>query len=105
MPSPLSEPVGLSSMIQSYVCNYLTHCGQEFSVCDLHKLIMSEVEHAIILEVLKHTKYNLSHASTLLGINRTTLRKKMNEYDIKNDSRTSVLSDLNGESSSSQTLT
>jgi Fis family transcriptional regulator, factor for inversion stimulation protein len=48
----------------------------------LHRLIMNEVEKPLLTEVLKHCEGNLTHAATLLGINRATLRKKLDEHGI-----------------------
>jgi Fis family transcriptional regulator, factor for inversion stimulation protein len=48
----------------------------------LHRLIMNEVEKPLLCEVLRHCEGNLTHASELLGINRATLRKKLDDYGI-----------------------
>ncbi len=48
----------------------------------LHRLIMNEVEKPLLIEVLKHCCGNLTHAAELLGMNRATLRKKLDEHGI-----------------------
>ena len=48
----------------------------------LHRLIMNEVEKPLLVEVLKHCCGNLTHAAELLGMNRATLRKKLDEHGI-----------------------
>ena len=47
-----------------------------------HRLIMNEVEKPLLVEVLKHCCGNLTHAAELLGMNRATLRKKLDEHGI-----------------------
>lgn len=44
---------------------------------DLYQLVMSEVEYPLLKTVLEHTDGNQSHAAEILGINRSTLRKKL----------------------------
>ncbi len=48
----------------------------------LHRLIMNEVEKPLLVEVLRHCCGNLTHAAELLGMNRATLRKKLDEHGI-----------------------
>ncbi|GEM_PF-215641 len=48
----------------------------------LHRLIMNEVEKPLLVEVLKHCCGNLTHAAEILGMNRATLRKKLDEHGI-----------------------
>jgi DNA-binding NtrC family response regulator len=48
-------------------------------VKDLHTMVMDTVERPLIRQVLERTKWNQVKASTILGINRNTLRKKISE--------------------------
>mgnify|MGYP001195091295 FL=1 len=50
---------------------------------DLHSLTLSQVEKPLFEVVLKYAKGNLSKASSILGINRATLRAKLKKYRIK----------------------
>jgi two-component system nitrogen regulation response regulator GlnG len=50
---------------------------------NLHDTVLSEVEKALILIVLRETKGNQLKTSRVLGINRNTLRSKIKEYKIK----------------------
>jgi len=50
--------------------------------CDLHKMVIGETEQALLQFVLEHTDGNQSRAAQLLGLNRGTLRKKLNYYGI-----------------------
>ena len=49
----------------------------------LHSLIVSGVEKPLIAMVLNKTDGNQTQAAKILGINRNTLRKKIQEYDLQ----------------------
>ncbi len=49
---------------------------------DLHARVMQEIEKPLFLEVLQHCQGNQSRAAAALGINRSTLRKKLRQYDL-----------------------
>ena len=49
---------------------------------DLYKIVISEVEIALFQFLLDRTKGNQSLASSILGINRNTLRKKLSQLDM-----------------------
>lgn len=49
---------------------------------NLHKVIMSEAERALIATVLEHTDNNQSKAAEILGITRATLRNRLTRYKI-----------------------
>ncbi len=49
----------------------------------LHALVIGEVEKPLIEAVMKHTNQNQTKAANALGLSRSTLRKKMIQYDIK----------------------
>jgi Fis family transcriptional regulator len=51
-------------------------------ISGLHELVMSEVEKPLIVATLEHTGYNQSKASEILGMSRSTLRKKIERYKI-----------------------
>ena len=48
----------------------------------LYDLVMREVEEPLFKVVMGHVQGNQSHAATILGINRGTLRKKLKEFGI-----------------------
>jgi len=50
---------------------------------NLFQLFMSQVEKPFLEVVLKNCNNNQSRASDMLGINRNTLRKKIQMYKIK----------------------
>jgi Fis family transcriptional regulator len=49
----------------------------------IHDMVMRNVEKPMIELVLSETEGNLTQAATMLGINRNTLRKKMQDLRIK----------------------
>ena len=49
---------------------------------NLHKVILSEAERAVISTVLTHTDHNQSRAAEILGITRATLRNRMARYKL-----------------------
>ena len=50
--------------------------------CDLYKLVIEEVELPLMEVVMKYTKQNQTQAAAILGINRSTLRKKLKAFDL-----------------------
>ena len=48
----------------------------------LHDLVITGVEKPLLEIVLKETNGNQTQAANILGINRNTLRKKIQEYNL-----------------------
>lgn len=48
----------------------------------LHKLVFEHVEKKLLEHVLRFTKANQSHAATILGLSRSTLRSKIRLYGV-----------------------
>lgn len=55
---------------------YLSDRG-ECEADSLYTLMLSEMESGLLAEVMKHCEGNQSRAAAVLGINRATLRKKL----------------------------
>ena len=53
---------------------------------DLYKMVMNETEYALIKSVLAYTGGNQSKAAESLGITRSTLRKKIRQHGLDDDS-------------------
>ena len=51
--------------------------------CAIHHMVIASVEKPLLESILKHAQGNQTRAAELLGLNRNTLRKKMQEYGIK----------------------
>ncbi len=64
------------------VSGYLQQIEEE-QVCHLYRLVLSEMEQPLLETVMRHVNGNQSQASQLLGISRSTLRKKLSTYQIE----------------------
>jgi len=74
-------PTALQEFVQAHMETYFTNLEGK-PTNSLYDLIMSEVEQPLLRVVLKHTRGNQTRASEILGINRGTLRKKLNIYGL-----------------------
>jgi len=45
-------------------------------------MVLQQIEKPLIEFVLQQTDNNQTHAANVLGINRNTLKKKMQKYDL-----------------------
>ena len=48
----------------------------------LYELVLNEIERPLLEEVMRRTRGNLSRAAQQLGLNRATLRKKLEKHGI-----------------------
>jgi Fis family transcriptional regulator len=55
-------------------------------VNDLYRLVIEEVERPLLVTVLDHTQGNQTLAARLLGVSRSTLRKRLRTYHIGDES-------------------
>jgi Fis family transcriptional regulator len=70
---PLHECV--RAAVRAYLGNMADH-----DVQGLHRMVMDEVERPLIETVLESTNNNQSLTARILGISRSTLRKKLAAY-------------------------
>ncbi|HQU17222.1 MAG: Fis family transcriptional regulator [Chromatiales bacterium 21-64-14] len=49
---------------------------------DLYRLVLEQVERPLLEVVMHHTGDNQTRAAAILGLNRTTLRKKLREHGL-----------------------
>lgn len=49
---------------------------------DLYDMVIKEVERPLFEAVMNHVRGNQSKAAKILGINRSTLRKKLENYKL-----------------------
>lgn len=52
------------------------------SIDGLYQMVLDEVEQPLLEAVLKHTRSNQTRAAQILGISRSTLRKKLAKYGL-----------------------
>ena len=48
----------------------------------VYDMVVGQVEHAMLESVMRHTRSNQTRAAEVLGINRSTLRKKLKLYGL-----------------------
>lgn len=72
-------PIGncVRETVETYLHNLNGHQGDA-----LHKLVLEQVEMPLLEVVMRHCAGNQTQAAELLGINRGTLRKKLQRYQI-----------------------
>ena len=58
------------------------HLLGDHETSGLYQMVLAEVEAPLLQAVMRHTGNNQSRAAELLGINRTTLRKKLRTYKL-----------------------
>ena len=75
-----SEP-SLSDAVEAAVKNYMEAMESQ-EITDLYELVLSEIEAPLLASVMKRIGHNQSRASTMLGLNRGTLRKKLKKYGL-----------------------
>ena len=49
---------------------------------ELYDLVLGEIEQPLLLTLMEYTRGNQSRAAAILGLNRSTLRKKLRRYKI-----------------------
>ncbi|GAA0832662.1 MULTISPECIES: DNA-binding transcriptional regulator Fis [Marinomonas] len=69
----------LRDNVEKALQNYFAHLDGQ-PVTDLYQLVLAEVEAPLLESVMSYTKDNQTKASTILGLNRGTLRKKLKQY-------------------------
>jgi len=71
----------LADHVRHCLENYFVHLNGHDS-SGLYQLVLNEVEKPLLEIALKHADYNQSKAAKILGISRSTLRKKIEQYSI-----------------------
>lgn len=80
-PPPERRKKPLSSCVKSSLERYFRDLDGH-KTGNLYEMVLSEVEKPLLDAVLRHTQGNQSRAAELLGINRATLRKKLEHYGL-----------------------
>lgn len=71
----------LSVHVKQTVSRYLEQLHGH-DVVDLYAMVLSEVEKPLLQAALEHSGHNQSKAAKILGLSRSTLRKKMESYGL-----------------------
>jgi Fis family transcriptional regulator len=71
----------LGSAVQTALTCYFSDLDGDLPD-DLYNMVISEVERPLFKTVMNHVRGNQSKAAKILGINRSTLRKKLEHYKL-----------------------
>lgn len=74
------QPLG--SCIEASLQRFFIDLDGHQPPCDLYQLVLSEVEIPLLQAVMEYSRGNQSKAADVLGINRSTLRKKLEKYGL-----------------------
>ena len=77
-----SKNNSLSEHVTETLETYFSMLGDEVP-SDVFQMVTSQVEKPMIQFVLEQTDYNQTRTADILGINRNTLRKKIQIYQIQ----------------------
>jgi Fis family transcriptional regulator, factor for inversion stimulation protein len=66
----------LTCALETAIDEFLTHIG-DWKQAKLHPLLMPQIEQIIIKHIVTKCGNNISEAAKVLGISRTTIRKKL----------------------------
>ena len=69
----------LRDSVERALQNYFDNLDGQ-PVSDVYNMVLSEVEAPLLETVMTYTRDNQTKASTVLGLNRGTLRKKLKQY-------------------------
>lgn len=79
----MKEENEIARYVRKAVNEYFKDLDGEEPSCAMFNMVMNCVEKPLIETVLHHADGNQTRAAELLGINRNTLRKKIQEHGIK----------------------
>lgn len=71
----------LREHVEATLENYFRQLDGQI-VTDVYDMVLQEVEAPLLEAVLRYTRDNQTLASTVLGLNRGTLRKKLKRYGL-----------------------
>lgn len=84
-PKKKQKKAKLEKAVKKLVKQYFETVDHHHENGFLHAELIRRVERELIHQVMKHTNQNQSQTAKILGLSRTTLRKKMAEYTLNND--------------------
>ena len=73
----------LSTSVEQHLAKLFRDCGDQLPPPGLYHRVIREIETPLISAALAATRGNQIKAAELLGLNRNTLRKKVNDLDIR----------------------
>ena len=79
----VASPQSLREAVTTAVRQYLDELDGQMST-DVYQMVLAEIEAPLLEEIMAYTRNNQTKASTMLGLNRGTLRKKLKQYNLIN---------------------
>lgn len=77
------DGLSLSNSVERHLAKLFRDCGDHLPPPGLYHRVIREIEIPLISAALAATRGNQIKAAELLGLNRNTLRKKVNDLDIR----------------------
>ncbi len=71
----------LRECVRDALDSYFRQMG-DHGASDLYQLVLNEIEQPLLETVMQHTEGNQTRAARILGISRSTLRKKLAAYNL-----------------------
>lgn len=75
------EIAPLSSQVEQTLNQYFSNLNG-YEAVELHAMLISEVEKPLIKATLSYCQQNQTKAAKMLGLGRSTLRKKIKHYNL-----------------------
>jgi Fis family transcriptional regulator len=75
------QPASLSACVTAALENYFNDL-KGHPTGNLYQMVINEVEKPLLEAVMRQVQGNQTKAAQMLGINRSTLRKKLAQYDL-----------------------
>jgi len=76
------ESITLENLIDKRINKVISSIGSDYSKMNIYDDFIKTVEKPLIENILNHTRGNQIKASSILGLNRNTLRKKISELGV-----------------------
>jgi len=86
-PAASVKPASLEDFLRANLNKYIGRIKKLENGGGLHSMVMTTVEKQLVAIVLDETGGNQSQAAHILGLNRNTLRRKVELYKIGADGR------------------
>lgn len=74
----------LRELVRKALENYFAHIDKNMPPREVYPLVLEEVEVPLLEATLAYTQGNQCQAADILGISRSTLRKKLRSYNVEN---------------------
>lgn len=82
MKSPKKVSSQIAGCVQIALEEYFADLDGHQPHSGLYDMVMTEVEYPLLKAIMRHTGGNQSRAAEILGINRGTLRKKLEQFGL-----------------------